>query len=131
MPDNKQLPVPSPPVFTEQQTSEAKTKMCASYKKVHQAVLVNTGRVGDTDPTAVLGLAANARLALYNGGDYLLKTLATQPATPPDLASAIRQLANSYQELALDYMAEGSQSDIDSSLHAGDKPNATIYDLCK
>ncbi|CAM3237621.1 Alanine and proline rich membrane protein [Mycobacterium simiae] len=131
MPDNKQLPVPSPPVFTEQQTSEAKTKVCATYQKVHQAVLINTGRSGGTDPIALLGVAANARLALYDGGEYLLKSLADNPATPPQLAMAVRQLADSYQQLAVNYMAEVSQSDIDSSLHAGDKPNATIYDLCK
>lgn len=131
MPDNKTPPAPSSPAFTEQQTAEAKAKVCATYDKVHQAVLNNTGRSGGTDPIALLGVAANARLALYDGGEYLLKTLAEQPATPPELATAVRQLVNSYQQLAVDYMAEVSQSEIDSSLHAGDQPNAIIYGICK
>jgi hypothetical protein len=131
MPDNKPPPAPSSPAFTEQQTAEAKAKVCATYDKVHQAVLNNTGRSGGTDPIALLGVAANARLALYDGGEYLLKILAEQPATPPELATAVRQLVNSYQQLAVNYMAEVSQSEIDSSLHAGDQPNATIYGICK
>jgi hypothetical protein len=105
--------------------------VCATYEKVHQAVLTNTGRSGGTDPIALLGVAANARLALYDGGQYLLKALAERPATPPELATAVRQLVDSYQQLAVNYMAEVSQSEIDSSLHAGDQPNATIYDICK
>jgi hypothetical protein len=131
MPDNKPSPTPSPPTFTDQQIADAKAKVCATYEKVHQAVLLNTGRSGGSDPIALLGVAANARLALYDGGQYLMKTLAEQPATPPDLATAVRQLVNSYQQLAINYMAEAPQSEIDSSLHAGDQPNATIYGICK
>jgi hypothetical protein len=131
IPDNKPSPTPPSATFTDQQVGAAKAKVCATYQKVHQAVLVNTGRSGGTDQTAILGLAANARIALYNGGDYLLRTLADQPATPADLAAAVRQLANSYQELAIDYMAEASQSETDSSLHAGDQPNAALSQLCR
>jgi hypothetical protein len=60
-----------------------------------------------------------------------MKTLAEQPAAPPDLATAVRQLVDSYQQLAINYLAEAPQSEIDSSLHAGDQPNATIYGICK
>lgn len=121
----------APPNYSEQQIAEAKTKSCEAYHKVHKAVLVNTGRSGGNDPIALLGVAANARIALYDGGDYLKRTLAEQPATPPDLADAIRQLASAYQQLAINYMAEANDSEIDSSLHAGDKPNATISEICK
>jgi hypothetical protein len=131
MPDNKPPPAPPPPSFTDQQIADAKAKVCATYEKVHQAVLVNTGRSGGSDPIALLGVAANARIALYDGGQYLMKALAEQPATPPDLATAVRQLVDSYQQLAINYLAEAPQSEIDSSLHAGDRPNATIYGICK
>src|SRR5262249_1858418 len=106
VPDNKP-PAASPPptAFTEQQTTDAKEKVCQTYEKVHQAVLTNTGRSGGSDAIALLGVAANARLALYDGGEYLLKTLAQQPATPPELATAIQQLVDSYQLLAINYMA--------------------------
>jgi hypothetical protein len=131
VPDNKPSPAPSPPTFTDQQIADAKAKVCATYEKVHQAVLVNTGRSGGSDQTSVLALAANARIALFDGGDSLLRSLAEEPATPSDLAAAVRQLANSYQHLAINYMAEAPQPEIDSSLHAGDQPNATIYGICK
>ncbi|MCV7166447.1 hypothetical protein H7I75_19980 [Mycobacterium stomatepiae] len=131
VPDNKPSPTPSAATFSEQQIAAAKTKVCATYQKVHQAVLVNTGRSGGTDQTAVLGLAANARIALYDGGDYLLRTLADEPATPSEVAAAVRRLANSYQELAIGYMAEASQSETESSLHAGDEPNSTLSCICK
>jgi hypothetical protein len=131
MPNNKPSPAPLLPTFTNQQIADAKAKVCATYEKVHQAVLVNTGRNGGSDQTAILGLAANARIALYDGGDYLLRSLAEEAATPADLASAVRQLVNSWQQLAINYMAEASQSEIDSSLHAGDQPNAAIQGICK
>ena len=130
LPDNKPSPAPAPS-FTDQQVADAKAKVCATYEKVHQAVLVNTGRSGGSDPIALLGVAANARIALYAGGLYLTKALDGQPATPPDLAAAVRQLVDSYQLLAINYLAEAPQSEIDSSLHAGDQPNATIYGICK
>ena len=127
----KPSPNPAPPKFTGQQITDAKTKVCATYQEVHKAVLVNTGRTGGSDPTALLGLAANARIALYDGGEYLLSTLADEPATPADLAAAVRGLASSYKQLAIKYMAEATQAEIDSSLHAGDEPNSIIYDICK
>jgi hypothetical protein len=129
--DTNHVPALSSPTFTAQQIADAKAKVCATYDKVHQAVLVNTGRAGGSDPTAVLALAANARIALYDGGGYLLNTLVEEPATPPDLAAAVRQLAGSYQKLAINYMSEAPQPEIDSSLHAGDQPNTTIYGICK
>ena len=130
-PNDKPSPKASPATFTEKQVADAKAKVCTTYDKVHQAVLVNTGRSGSSDPTAVLGLAANARIALYDGGNSLTEALAEQPATPSDLATAIRQLVNSYQQLAINYMSEASETEIDSSLHAGDEPNATIQNICK
>jgi hypothetical protein len=130
IPHNKPSPA-IPTSFTDQQIADAKAKVCATYEKVHQAVLVNTGRSGGSDETSVLGLAANARIALFAGGDYLLRSLVEQPATSSDLASAVRQLANSYQQLAINYMAEAPQSEIDSALHAMDQPNANIQGICK
>jgi hypothetical protein len=131
LPDDKPPPASPSPSFSDQQISDAKARVCATYQKVHQAVLVNTGRSGGSDPIALLGVAANARIALYDGGQYLMKTLADQPATPPDLAAAVRQLVDSWQLLAINYLAEAPQSEVDSSLHAGDQPNATIYGTCK
>ena len=134
--ESKPSPAPSPASFTEKQVADAKAKVGATYDKVHQGVLANTGRSGGSDPLALLGVAANARIALYDGGQYLIKTLAEQPATPSDLATAVRQLVDSYQLLAVNYMAEASQSEIDqpstleTRLTSLYKISANSYPLC-
>ena len=44
-----------------------------------------------------MAVAANARVALYDGGQYLLARL--QPDTPPELADAIRKFANNLMDI--------------------------------
>jgi NH3-dependent NAD+ synthetase len=107
-------PLPAP-TYSNQQVADAKTKVCAAYERVHHAVLANTGRSGGSDSTATLAVAANARLTLYDGGEYLLKTLTQEPATPADLTEATRALVSAYQELAVDYMTEATDPEINSS----------------
>jgi hypothetical protein len=128
-------PVPAKPppaaTYSNQQVADAKAKVCAAYEKVHLAVLANTGRSGGSDPTATLAVAANARLALYDGGEYLVKTLTQEPATPADLAGAIRALASAYQELAVDYMAEATDPEINSSFQAVETTGSKVSGMCK
>jgi hypothetical protein len=130
LPDNKSLPAP-PRAYTDQEVADAKTTVCAAYTKVHQAVLVNTGRSGGSDPTAQLAVAANARMALYDGGEYLLTKLTEEPATPPDLAKATRELVSAYHQLAIDYMAEAPDPEKESSGNAVSKAGAAVYQMCK
>jgi hypothetical protein len=47
---------------------------------------------GPEDVTGSLAVVANARISLYDGGQYLLVRL--DPATPPDLADAVKTLAS-------------------------------------
>ncbi|AKN16914.1 hypothetical protein MHAE_01200 [Mycobacterium haemophilum DSM 44634] len=128
LPNNKP---PPPPTYTDQQVADAKTKVCATYDKVHHAVLANTGRSGGSDPTATLAVAANARIALYDGGEYLVKTLTQEPATPADLAAATRALASAYQELAIGYLAEATDPEIESSFHAVETTGSKVSRMCK
>jgi len=127
----KAAPQPAAPVYTDQQTADGKQAVCAAYEKVRQAVSVNTGRSGGDDPTAIMAVAANARIALYDGGDYLLKTLGENPATPPDVAKAVRVLVSAYQQMAIDYLAGAPDTEQQSSRDAVEKANATIYGICK
>ncbi|WAJ42976.1 hypothetical protein OK015_17160 [Mycobacterium sp. Aquia_216] len=121
---------PSPPTYTAQQTADAKAKVCAAHDKVHHAVGLTSARSSD-DPTLHLALATSGRQALDVGGDYLLTTLAQQPATPPDLAAAIHKLANTFQELTVDYLAEVSDAELDPLLRTSDQLTLTIQGLCK
>jgi hypothetical protein len=122
---------PPTPTYTEQQVTDAKTSVCAAYGNVHQAVRVNFARDRGTDPALQLASAVNARQALVAGSQYLMTTLAEKPATPADLAQAVRTLAGTFQKLTVDYLAEVSESEVDSLRRASDDTTATIERLCK
>lgn len=70
-PHDKPSPAPSAPTFTSQQISDAKENVCAAHRIVRQAAVLNTNQANPVpgDPTGDLAVAANARLALYSGGD--------------------------------------------------------------
>ena len=62
---------------------------------------------GGSDREAAV--AANARLATLGGGDYLLSRL--DPATPPELADAVRALANDFQDIGMNQLVGVPNSD--------------------
>jgi hypothetical protein len=121
---------PRAPSYSEQQVADAKARVCAAHEKVHHAVGLTSGRSSD-DPTMHLAIATSGRQALDVGGNYLLSTLAQEPATPPDLAAAVRKLATTFQELTVDYLAEVSDSELDPLLRTSDQASVTIESLCK
>jgi len=124
-------PAPAAPSYTDQQAAGAKATVCAVYEKVRQAASVNTGRSGGDDPTAIIAVAANARIAPYDGGDYLSKKLAEEPAASPDLTKAVRALVSAYQQMAIDYLANTPDPEQESSRDAVEKANATVFGICK
>lgn len=130
-PSVKTPPASAAPAHTEQQNADGKQAVCAAYEKVRQAVSVNTGRSGGDDPTAIMAVAANARIALYDGGDYLLKVLDENAATPADLTKAVRTLVSAYQQMAIDYLASAPDPEEQSSRDAVEKANGTVYGICK
>jgi hypothetical protein len=124
-------PKPSPlTTYTGQQVTDAKAKVCAAHDKVHHAVGLTSARSSD-DPTLHLAIATSGRQALDVGSSYLLTTLAEQPATPPDLTAAVHKLANTFQELTVDYLAEVSDSELDPLLRTSDQLTMTIEGICK
>ena len=113
------------PTFTDQQTTQAKTNVCSAYTTVHQGVVRNTHLAdpNQNDPAGQLAIAANARLALLGGGGYLRDRVATQPATPADLAQAVNSMANTIEQLGVGYLAGATnivldplRSDLDSQV---------------
>ncbi|SOK27504.1 hypothetical protein MSIMFB_05725 [Mycobacterium simulans] len=100
------------PTFSNQQIADAKSKICAAYDLVLEAIAVNTNKQSPTasDFAAQYAIAANSRLALYGGGGYLLDQLAAEPATPPDLAQAVKAAAARYREVAITYLSERPES---------------------
>jgi hypothetical protein len=63
----------------------------------------------------------------------LLVKLTKEPATPPDLASSIREQANAFQDLFIGY-TDGvsiSDSDLQPAVNANDEARSTIQRLRK
>ncbi|GFG79741.1 hypothetical protein MPRG_30170 [Mycobacterium paragordonae] len=122
---------PRAPIYSSQEVADAKAKVCAAYQRVNHAVLANTGRSGSNDSPTQLALAANARIALFDSGEYLLRVLGKAPATPADVAAATTALAEAYQELALDYLAEANDQKIQSSRDAIETSGSKVDKLCQ
>jgi hypothetical protein len=119
--------------YTNQEVARAKAKVCASYDKAHRALVLSSSRNGGSDPTAVLGVATSGRQVLDAGSRYLISKLSEEQATSPELAAAIRSLANAYQELAISYLdgLTNSDTELQPVLQAADDASSTIERLCK
>jgi hypothetical protein len=130
LPENKPSSAPPAPSFTNQQVAQAKSSVCAAYRKVRQAMAATGARGGGNDPTAILAVATSSRQALDASSAYLLNKLAEEPTTPSDLARAVRSLADVYQELTVDYLGDASDSEVEP-LRRAEQPTSTIESLCK
>lgn len=88
------------PEYTDDQRNAAQATVCAAFETVSSGVAMNTNLAppgGSDDIGGALAVAANARVALYDGGQYLLARLA--PATPADLAGEIRNFGNQLMDI--------------------------------
>jgi hypothetical protein len=91
-----------------QQGGDAKANVCSAYAASHKAVVINTHLQSrnPNDAAAELSVATNARLALIGGGAYLRERLAANTAAPADLANAADSLANTVQQLGINYLTQ-------------------------
>jgi hypothetical protein len=119
------------PAATSQQTADAKGRACSAYTTVSTAVSLQTHADLGSDPVAVQAVAANSRLAMTAGGSYLLAHL--DPATPADLAAAIRSFANNLQDISMN--AAAGVPNVDPAQAArmrdGEAAAAEVRNLCK
>jgi hypothetical protein len=125
---------PHAPNYTGAQRTDAKQKICATADVVRKGVSLNTNLQppgGPEDVTGTLAVAANARISLYDGGQYLLARL--DPATPPELADAVKKFANLLMDIgaAATSGAQNSQPEQAARLKDADATNSTITELCK
>ena len=121
------------PSFSSQQTADAKTNVCGAYQTARQAVVINTHLENPrgNDPVGTLAVAANARLALLGGGAYLRERLDEQPATPADLANAVKAMTTIIEQLGINYLA-GASSNLQDPLRINlDKTITAINKLCE
>lgn len=120
--------------YTDTQQAEAKVKACSAMDLVRRGISLNTNLQpagGPSDVTGSQAVAANARVALYDGGQYLLARL--DPATSTDLADAIRKFADTAMDIGAAATAGAQNSDPAQAarLRDADSANATITELCK
>jgi hypothetical protein len=122
---------PAVPTYSSQQVADARAAICTAYEQVRKAGDLAGARSGGTDPIGLLAVATSSRQVFEAGSRYLSTKLADLPATPPDLAAAIRKLASVYQQLAIDYLAEAPDSETDPLVRSGTDAHATIEGLCR
>jgi hypothetical protein len=125
---------PNAPNYSAAQRADAKQKICTATDLVRKGVSLNTNLQppgGPEDVTGSLAVAANARIALYDGGQYLLARL--DPATSPELADAVKKLGNLLMDIgaAATSGQQNSEPDQAARLRDADAANGTITELCK
>jgi len=113
-----------------QQGGDAKANVCSAYAAAHNAVVINTHlqSTNPNDPVAELAVATSARLALIGSGAYLKDRLEANTAAPTDVANAINAVANTVEQLGINYLnraaadaQESLRRDLNSQISAADK----------
>jgi hypothetical protein len=125
---------PDSPNYSGAQRADAKQKICTATDVVRKGVSLNTNLQapgGPEDVTGSLAVAANARISLYDGGQYLLTRL--DPATPPDLTDTVKKFANLLMDIGANATAgsPNSQPEQAARLKEADAANAKLTELCK
>ena len=110
-----------------QQGGDAKANVCSAYADTRKAVVINT-HLESQNPDLQLAIAANARLALIGGGTYLRDRLEANTAAPSDLVNAANSLANTVEQLGINYLIQAPanvqdpvRTDLNNQLNQLDK----------
>src|SRR6201986_2760489 len=121
---------PPTPTYTQQQIADAKAKVCTAVGKFNRAVSVNNALPRGSDPVVA---AVNSRQIFDVFSRYLLATLAEEPATPADLANAVRKQASTLEEVVILDQEGFSNSDpeLKPVVDANSESAHTIRHLCK
>jgi len=91
------------------------TALCHLYEQVHEEVVANTHMANpdSSDPVGQLAVAANARLALFAGGQLLREGIHDNPEASPDLRKDLGEMATTLDNLTLGYLAGSSNFALD------------------
>jgi hypothetical protein len=114
-----------------QLVGDPKQRVCSAFQTVTEAVRLQTHADLGQDPVAVEAVAANARLALYGGGQYLMSRVGSD--TPSDLADAARAFATNLEDIGMNALAGLQNSDPAQAnrLTEGQNASAKIAGMCK
>jgi hypothetical protein len=118
--------------YSAEQSAEAKRNVCAAWVPIRKSVWEVTPNPRPGDPVALDAVAANVRLAMIGGGSFLKETVASEPATPGDLAKAVNSVAQTLQWMGVYYLARiDTQTVIGPLKHNLDSQGAVVDKLCK
>lgn len=115
------------------QVADAKARACAAVDLVRRGVSLNTNLMpagGAGDVTGAQAVAANARVSLYDGGQYLIARL--DPATPENLAAKVREFAENLMDIGANATAGVTNDDAAQAqrLKNADDVSASLEELC-
>ncbi len=112
------------------QPGDAKQRVCDAAQVVAVAVQLQTNTTLGSDPAAVEAVAANARLAMLGGGDYLLSQI--EAGTPADLADAARSFGTTLRAIGINLLAGVPNADPvqDARLRDAEKTRDKLAELC-
>lgn len=121
------------PTYSDQQTKDAKKKICEVFRIVDHEVVRNSRLKNPPDggPIGALSVATAARLAFYSGGAFLRDEVNQNPATPPDLAKSVNDMSTNLQELAIGYLAGAAEFAQDELRQSLDEKIKKTIELCK
>jgi len=110
---------------------DPKTRVCTAFGTVSEAVPLQTNNDLGAQTVAQAAVAANARLALVGGGQYLLNSLDSE--TPAELADPVRSFATNLQDIGMNALAGLENSDPDQVVRMAevDATRNLIMDLCE
>jgi hypothetical protein len=121
----------SDPTYTEQQISDAKTRVCTAFETVLKGVTLQTHGQPSDDAGMRKAQAVNGQLSLAAGGWYLRDHV--DPATPGELATAARKTSNILLDLGANALAGAQNADQPQAGLLGDAQSAFVQmqELCK
>jgi hypothetical protein len=116
-----------------QQGGDAKANVCSAYTATRKAVVINTNlrTRNPDDQVADLSAATSARLSLIGGGGYLRQRLAANTAAPADLTNAVNSMADTSQQLGINYLTNAPSEVQDPLRNNLNSEMAQIDKLCK
>ncbi|MCH9734298.1 MAG: hypothetical protein K0U78_07065 [Actinomycetia bacterium] len=111
-------------------SADAKQRVCDAAQVVAVAVQLQTNTTLGSDPAAVEAVAANARLAMLGGGDYLLSQIEND--TPADLADAARSFGSTLRVIGINALAGLPNADPaqNARIRDAEKTRDRLADLC-
>lgn len=118
------------PKFSAEEISSAKDSVCEAHEKVSRATEAAGGETSD-DQLTKFAIALGIRVTATLSADYIFRKLEENPATPPDLANDLRDLASAYQELLLSQIGNATTEELDLIYQQIDDLDPAIVEACK